>query len=389
MSRRKKYHEGNTVLWTSSLRFQIRSNTLNLTFITLFSTIIILLTCFVSINYKVQFEAVGRNLPNDIAFQSLNQQTNDKIDSLIKSSGHAIQFHRTLELLEAEPVSDMGVAFENPEYYTPYVLLISEHDYNEFIALRGDEQTVALQKDEAVTLAQGTDFPMPLQAGNQPSFQVKVEAEHKFTLVEKKDFALLGWATDPLKSMSIKPAVLVISDDAYTSLRSDAASRTYEIYQIDDAKNAGLLSKQVHELVSAGPGAYYSSFADVYARQIEGSSLLLFSSAFLALIALFALASVIYFKQLREAADEQQQYAILRKIGVEDGQMKSVIRKQLLFVFSPPLVLGILNSWFIIKTYILDSVRDFPQSNQYGLGYYDHLLLDLLLILPLFHESLL
>ena len=160
--------------------------------------------------------------------------------------------------------------------------------------------------------------------------------------------------------MIIKPAVLVISDDAYTSLRSDAASRMYEIYQIDDAKNAGLLSEQVHELVSAQPGAYYSSFADVYARQIEGSSLLLFSSAFLALIALFALASVIYFKQLREAADEQQQYAILRKIGVEDGQMKSVIRKQLLFVFSPPLVLGILNSWFIIKTYILDSVRIFP-----------------------------
>jgi putative ABC transport system permease protein len=360
MSRRNKYHEGNTVLWTSSLRFQIRSNTLNLTFITLFSTIIILLTCFVSINYKVQFEAVGRNLPNDIAFQSLDPQTNDKIDSLIKSSGHAVQFHRTLELLEAEPVSDMSVAFENPEYYTPHVLLISEHDYNEFIALRGDEQPVALQKDEAVTLAQGTDFPMLFQAGNQPTFQVKLEAEHQFTLVEKKDFALLGWATDPLKSMIIKPAVLVISDDAYTSLRSNAASRMYEIYQIDDAKNAGLLSEQVHDLVSAQPGAYYSSFADVYARQIEGSSLLLFSSAFLALIALFALASVIYFKQLREAADEQQQYSILRKIGVEDRQMKNVIRKQLLFVFSPPLVLGILNSWFIIKTYILDSVRDFP-----------------------------
>ncbi|MFC5650231.1 ABC transporter permease [Paenibacillus solisilvae] len=360
MSRRRNYHEGNTVLWTSSLRFQIRGNTLNLTFITLFSTLIILLVCFVSINYKVQFEAVGRNLPNDIAFQSLDSKTNGTIDNLIKTSGHATRYHRSQEFLEAVPVTDMALAFENPEYYLPHVLLVSEHDYNSLITLRGDGQTVDLQNNEAVSLAQGSDFPLALKPGNQPIFQVKLETVHDFTLVEKKDFALLGWATDPVQSMIIKPAVLIISDEAYSSLRKDTAVRMYEIYQIDDAKNAGALSKEVHGLVSAVSGAYYSSFADVYAIQIESSSLLLFASSFLALIALFAMASVIYFKQLREATDEQQQYAILRKIGVDHVQMKSVIRKQLLFVFAPPLVLGILNSWFIIKTYILDSVQDFP-----------------------------
>ncbi|MNE90903.1 hypothetical protein D3C80_1884530 [compost metagenome] len=40
--------------------------------------------------------------------------------------------------------------------------------------------------------------------------------------------------------------------------------------------------------------------------------------------------------------------------------MKNVIRKQLLFVFFPPLVLGVLHSWFIINYYILDSVQGFP-----------------------------
>ncbi|MDQ7864656.1 FtsX-like permease family protein [Peribacillus frigoritolerans] len=88
---------------------------------------------------------------------------------------------------------------------------------------------------------------------------------------------------------------------------------------------------------------------------------MLFAAAFLAVIALFALASVIYFKQLREATEEQRQYSILRKIGTADRELKSVIRKQLLFVFFPPLVLGILHSWLILKYYILDSVQDFPQ----------------------------
>ncbi|KGE20150.1 ABC transporter permease [Paenibacillus wynnii] len=359
ISRRSKYHEGNTVLWSSSLRFQIRGNTLNLTFISLFSAAILMLLCFMTINYKVQFEAVERNLPNDIAFQSLDVATNGKIDDLIKSSNHEIRFHLTEELVEASPVTDMHVAFDNPEYFTPGVLLVSQQTYNEFVALREHKQNVSLQGNEAVALSQGADFPEPYAPGQQPSFTVKTDKETTFKLIEKKDYAYLGWASHPVKSMILKPAVIVISDEAYQRLQDHANIRSFEIYGLRDARNAEDLSMQVHTIVTQTPDAYYSSFADVYSKQIEGSSLMLFSSGFLSLIAIFALASVIYFKQLREATDEQLQYSILRKIGVDNSQMKSVIRKQLLFVFLPPLVLGVLHSWFIIKYYILDSVQDF------------------------------
>ncbi|QMV41980.1 ABC transporter permease [Cohnella cholangitidis] len=361
MSRRKKYHEGNMVLWTSSLRFQVRGNTLNLTFISLFSAVIILLTCFVAINYKVQFEAVGRNLPNDIAYESLDPAMNEKIDGLIRGSGHKVDDHRTLEALVGNTRTELAEAFENPAYYSPELLLVAEKAYNDMVIYRGADQQVDLQGTEAVSLAQGSDLAKPYESGAQPNITVKTVTETTtFQLVEKKDYALLGWRTDPVNSMIIKPAILIISDETYQRLNEQAATRSYELYQIDDAKNAESLSKEIHGLVAQTPDAYYSSFADVYSVQIESSSLLLFASGFLALIAVFALASVIYFKQLREATDEQQQYAILGKIGVDGRLMKRVIRKKLLFVFSPPLLLGILHSWFIIKYYILDSVQDFP-----------------------------
>ncbi|MNO13798.1 Bacitracin export permease protein BceB [compost metagenome] len=360
VSRRRNYYEGNTVLWTSSLRFQIRGNTLNLTFISLFSAAIMLLLSFMTINYKVQFEAVGRNLPNDIAFESLAPAQNNKIDSVIQSSGHEIRYHLTQEVLMADPLSDMAPAFENPEYYTPNVLLVSEHTYNELIEKRDPKQKLDLEGDEAVALAQGSDFPQSYAVSERPDFKVKTNVETTFHVKEKKDYAYLGWSSDPVASMLLKPAVFVISDESYQSLREHADKKSFEIYGIADAGRAEELSKQVHAIVTETPGAYYSSFADVYSKQIEGSSLMLFASGFLALIAIFALASVIYFKQLREATDERLQYTILRKIGVDDRQMKSVIRKQLLFVFLPPLALGILHSWFIIKYYILDSVQDFP-----------------------------
>ncbi|GMK36986.1 hypothetical protein PCCS19_00390 [Paenibacillus sp. CCS19] len=211
---------------------------------------------------------------------------------------------------------------------------------------------------------QGSDFPRTFKDDEAPSFAVKVgpsEQPTTFALVEKKDYAFLGWSSDPNESMGKKPAVFVVSDEVYASLRDAASRKSYELYAIEGAKTAEALSMQVYAIVSQTSGAYYSSFADVYSKQIEGSALMLFSSGFFALVATFALASVIYFKQLREATEERQQYAILRKLGVDNRQIKRVIRKQLLFVFLPPLALSVLYSWSIIKAYILESISNFPE----------------------------
>jgi putative ABC transport system permease protein len=367
-SNRKTFYEGNTVLWVSSLRFQIRSNTLNLTFITLFSAVLILLIGFVTINYKVQFEAVGMNLPNDIAFQTNDKSTSKQINQMIKKSRHSIKKYNKIEGLVSKSKTNRAIAFENPEYFTKEILLFSEKDYNKIVSNRGKNKKVDLNGMEAVSLSQGTDFPKVYSASKQPQFTITIDRDYTFDLVEKKDYALLGWGTDPVKSMVIKPAVLIVSNEAYEDLKKHAVNQSFEIYQIKDVKNAVKLSKKVHSIVTKTPNKYYSSFADVYSKQIEGSSLMLFSACFLAIIALFALASVIYFKQLREATEEQRLYAILRKIGTTKKIMKSVIRKQLLFVFMPPLLLGIMHSWLILKYYMLDSVKNFPELSNVIIG---------------------
>ncbi|MBB3114586.1 putative ABC transport system permease protein [Paenibacillus phyllosphaerae] len=363
ISRRRRYHEGSTMLWSSALRFQVRSNTLNLTFISQFSALIVLLTCFVTINYKVQFEGVGRNLPNDIAYEVTDAQSNEAAAAAIEASEHKPIWHRTLETVVAMPTAGMEQAFESPaDYYSPYVLLVPERTYHEFLDLRDkDDQRVELADDEAVSLSQGVDIGVKYASGQEPLLELTTNSQpSSFRLKELKDYALLGWITIPGQSMQYKPAVVVISDAAYDAIYPQGEKRQFEIYQVEDAKNAEALSAEVYDIVAGQPDTYYSSYADVYSVQIEGSALMLFASAFLALIAIFALASVIYFKQLKEATEAQQQYAILRKIGVGDRQMKGVIRKQLLFVFSPPLVLGMAYSWFIIKYAILDSIQGFP-----------------------------
>ncbi|QPA31107.1 ABC transporter permease [Thermaerobacillus caldiproteolyticus] len=360
ISQGKKYHEGNKVLWISSLRFSIRGNTLNLTFISLFSAVIIFLVGFVSINYSVQFDSARKEFPNDIAFTSQDEKTQKQIEQIIEKD-HPIIYHKRIEGLSAKPVTDRKIAFDGADNFTEQLLLFPESQFNDIVSLRGDDQQVNLQNQEAVVLSQGTYKPIKFTESKQPKFTVNLKEETTFNLVEKKDYALLSMATDSNGEASKKPSVLIISDEAFARLKQEKALVSFEIYQIEDAKDSAALSRKVHAIVSKTPEAYYAAFVDLYTIDIESSSLLLFSAAFLAVIAVFALGSIIYFKQLREATEEQRQYSILRKIGVDDSEMKWVIRKKLLFVFLPALLLGMLHSWFFLSYPAMEEVKDYPQ----------------------------
>ncbi|MDF2937933.1 MAG: hypothetical protein K0Q90_3306, partial [Paenibacillaceae bacterium] len=240
--------------------------------------------------------------------------------------------------------------------------LVAAEDYNRLVSLRGDDVLVQLRVDEAVSLSQGTDFASRYPLGAQPLFTLGTNPQTQVHLTEMKDYAFLGWGTIPGRSMEKKPSVLVVSDEWFQRVRPMGEGVTLELYQIENPERAEALSAAVYRLAVEGqkPGHYYSSYADVYSVQIESSSLLLFAGAFLALIAVFALASVIYFRQLKVAAEEAGQYAILRKLGVDNRQIRSAIRKQLVFIFAPPLLLAVAFSWLIIRYYMLESLQDFP-----------------------------
>src|SRR5690625_2731612 len=361
ISRGKRYNEGNRVLWTSSLRFSVRGNALNLTSISLFSAAIIILTGFVAINYAVQIDGSTKNHPNDIAFESQDEQTQQRVETLIHESDHPIITHETIGGVFANPVTSRDVAFDQTDYFTEEIILFSETPFNDIVVLRGDDQVVELHGQEAVALS-NIDTPKQFTEENQDEFTVTTKEESTFHLTERKDYALLGPSTNVNSTdANLHLAIFIISDEAYETIQNGQEVQNYELYQIKDAKHATALSEQVQAIVSQSPDAYYSAFVDNYTIQAESSALLLFTAAFLAVIAVFALGSIIYFKQLREATDEQKQYAILRKIGVSNHEMKQVIRKKLLLVFLPPLLLGVLYSLFIMNFSIFEEVRDFPQ----------------------------
>ena len=77
-------------------------------------------------------------------------------------------------------------------------------------------------------------------------------------------------------------------------------------------------------------------------------------------------ASLLYFKQIMAAEEEQHQYRMLRKIGMDIQTEKKVIVKRLFPVFLIPLVVGIIHSIFAMKA--ADTMRFatlIPGQNSY------------------------
>lgn len=85
-------------------------------------------------------------------------------------------------------------------------------------------------------------------------------------------------------------------------------------------------------------------------ENIETLGITIFTTAFLALAFLMTTGSILYFKQMSEAEEERASYTILRKIGfAEKDIMRGIYMKQA-FNFGVPLIIGLLHSYFAVKS---------------------------------------
>ncbi|WP_310500948.1 ABC transporter permease [Paenibacillus qinlingensis] len=356
MSRSKNYLLGNKMLWISSLRFSIRGNTVNFTFNSLISAVIIFGVGFIAVDYAVKADVVRKEYPNDMIFSSQDNRTQQQIEQILNDS-HPILAHETITGIQTEKIANRKPFLDHPDYYTEEFTIFPEAQLNAIVDLRGVGEKVDVKGDEAIVLTRGIDQPKTYLS-TLPT--MTVFGDHTFQVVERIRFPLLSIPTDASGGSEHQPSVLVISDEAFEQLKGTRPITSYEVYKIEDPKTSNNVSRQIYDIVKRTEGSYYSAFIDMYSIDIESSSLILFSVAFFAAIALFALASVIYFKQLREATEEREHYAILRKMGVHDNVMKQIIWKQLLFVFLPPLLLGLLHSWFLLYYTVILIIKDLP-----------------------------
>ncbi|MED4265066.1 ABC transporter permease [Priestia megaterium] len=140
----------------------------------------------------------------------------------------------------------------------------------------------------------------------------------------------------------------VVNHDTFIKISKAGQKQAVYVFNTDDRNKQNELTKNYHQIAKEA-GESRTSYYDVFQAGLMSKGLFIFIGGFLGLVFLMATGSIIYFKQISEAEQERKRFEVLRKLGFSVSQMMSAVRKQQLFTFGLPLVMGILHSLFALK----------------------------------------
>lgn len=149
--------------------------------------------------------------------------------------------------------------------------------------------------------------------------------------------------------------VAIVDDSVFQQLMADfdpEIQRASSVHIGITLKNEKMLEKanEVFLKIGSDENSPNLSSLELINSQKKNMGLLMFIVGFLGLTFLITSGCILYFKQMNESEEERPHYTILRKLGFTNGDMlKGILGKQV-FNFGIPLLVGLLHSFFAVKS---------------------------------------
>ncbi|NLB52136.1 MAG: ABC transporter permease [Syntrophomonadaceae bacterium] len=319
-----RYYQGLNLISISNLLYRIKSNA------TLLATIAVLSATTLTamgMSYGVYSDinkAVDHHNPFSYVYWNDDSRDREVERVLAKYPQNPL-----LHSGEISFISALGIIHDDRIHFS----VVPESDYNELARIKGWEKVDITRQQEAVIVHSDYDTREDYLY-KEVSLALDEENRQEFYITDRRSYKLTNnsntWTS------------LVLNDAAYEQLTKAQEPGSLRVLMVDDHKNSQALTA---ELQSTLPAYSWNSYYSEYMRNMEQRGMLMFIGGFLGLVFLLATGSIIYFRQLNEAQKEKINYQILRNIGLSRGEIHSAIRKQLLYVFLFPLLVGIAHSW--------------------------------------------
>lgn len=334
--RKAGYMNINEVLSLSSMMFRMKSNAFLLTVITTVSALSIALLALSYISLYSAESLAENNAPDDFAIT--NEEKAMAFSDTLEEEGFDHSY-RQVEVLQAkfnvEDILDVDLEDMNFNVENTTIPIISETavpeldldresmimtGYNDimqsYISLKGDGKVEWLSENDSVDLSyEGLreDYVISsyYTAGGLP---IGVVSEEQFMDMKEQ----------------LEPSI-------YTGINLEDDSRNEAAFQLFE--EAGLTESFEHR------SQWY-----VETSQKQNMGAVMFIVAFLGLTFLITSGCILYFKQMDEGEDEKESYTVLRKLGFTRGDLLRGIQGKQLFNFGVPLLIGLLHSYFAVKS---------------------------------------
>ena len=340
--RKGGYLNVNDVLSLSSIMFRMKSNSLLLMIITTLSALSIALLSLSYISYYSVEKTVERTIPAD--FTIPNSERAMEFTQALEEKN--IDYTETATDLITSPV-DLSKVMTMPGEVT------GDQSYANTRMIVISEQTVLevdVEEDEVMFINSDPLMEkfMQFQTDQQAIFQGR-EHSYDLTFTGTKDLVVL-----PTRITYNFP-VAVVDDLVYKQMQDDqdiSFTSEFTVYhgvnivQKDELEKANDIFNKLEINIWAGYESKYEGRINL--KQSVGITM--FIVGFLGLAFLITSGCILYFKQMDESEDEKSNYTILRKLGFTQSDLLKGIQKKQLFNFGIPLVVGLLHSYFAVKS---------------------------------------
>ncbi|MEB2301812.1 ABC transporter permease [Lysinibacillus xylanilyticus] len=311
--------KGLNLIGVSQLLYRIRANAKSLSIIAILSATTITAGGGVFGMYYNAEATVRHMLPNTFMWK-----------------GETVKFSQE-DVLYNEALSVKNLRVDNEYSFFEYTLL-KESDYNRLAKLQG--------KDEELHIEDGST--VLLDATFDERFSHDFTGE-EFKLENGESFHVEKMYTESVLNFIPAGTVLVVNDKVFAA--TNAENVKMQVVGMDNDLKQQDISKEISNQLATEQQEGFSSVPQSYEDSLATVGSLLFVGSFLGLVFLAATGSIIYFKILTEAEEDQSKYAILNKIGVNKKQILKTVAGQVAVIFSAPLIVGIAHSAFALLAF--------------------------------------
>ncbi|WP_336638353.1 ABC transporter permease [Lysinibacillus fusiformis] len=311
--------KGLNLIGVSQLLYRIRANAKSLSIIAILSATTITAGGGVFGMYYNAEASVRQMLPNTFMWK-----------------GDPVEFSQK-DVIYHESLSVKNLRVDNEFSFFEYTLL-KESDYNRLAKLQGKDQNLHIAGGSAVLL----------DAAYDERFSHDFTGED-FKLKNGDSFHVEKMYTESVLNFIPAGTVLVVNDQEFATTNAEEVQM--QAIGLDNDLKQQAVSQDIFKQLSTEQQESFSSVPQSYEDSIATVGALLFVGSFLGLVFLAATGSIIYFKILTEAEEDQAKYAILNKIGVNSKQILKTVAGQVAVIFSAPLIVGIVHSAFALLAF--------------------------------------
>ncbi|MBM7839685.1 bacitracin transport system permease protein [Alkalihalobacillus xiaoxiensis] len=324
------------VLSLSSIMFNMKSSSLLLTIITTISALAIGLLSLSYIGYYSAEESAKQYVPHHFSFA--DEEERNALQTGLDEEGISYQSH-DLEVIELNlDLSDVLVD-EGNQFFGDYE--------NTVTPVVSDSHHLAEDVEPGSAYLTGMNAVL----GSMLTFQD--EGTVRFTVEnEQIELDYTGLKDEGLVSYTFASGglpILVVDNGLFQELLAEVETPQVDYaIQLSDEQD---LSQATALFAELGP---YESMAnsqlEYFTDQKETIGLLMFVVGFLGLAFLFTSGCILYIKQMDESEADQPDYTILRKLGFSQMDLLKGIQVRQLYNFGIPLIIGLLHSYFAVRS---------------------------------------